>query len=109
MPAMRPALGARRDAGLAPDAAGGVDEEFVVGGGRHEHRDPNTEMEGNIQHPTSNTQHPMAAQTTLIGCSMLDVGCWMFSFIAFSICFRLPPSPPGTRRLCIPESSRSGP
>src|SRR5438034_3349949 len=31
----------------------------------------------NIQHPTPNRQS-MALET--IGCSMLDVGCWMFSF-----------------------------
>src|SRR5688572_13804008 len=34
---------------------------------------------GNIEHPTSNTQHPKMAQLETIGCSMLDVGCWMFS------------------------------
>jgi hypothetical protein len=31
----------------------------------------------NIQHPTPNTQRDMCRQ--FIGCSMLDVGCWMFS------------------------------
>ena len=34
---------------------------------------------GNIQQPTSNTQHPMIAIGSALGCSMLDVGCWMFS------------------------------
>jgi hypothetical protein len=34
---------------------------------------------GNIQHPTSNAQHPWIARLAGIGCSMLDVGCWMFS------------------------------
>src|SRR5205814_2269640 len=38
---------------------------------------------GNIEHPTSNTQHPMSARTEIrwmfdVGCSMLDVRCWMF-------------------------------
>ena len=32
----------------------------------------------NIQHPTSNIQGRRAPDT--IGCSMLDVGCWMFNF-----------------------------
>src|SRR5688500_9863204 len=32
---------------------------------------------GNIEHPTSNTQHPKMAQLETIGCSMLDVGCWV--------------------------------
>src|SRR5439155_8644138 len=32
----------------------------------------------NIQHPTPNRQS--MAQLETIGCSMLDVGCWMFSF-----------------------------
>jgi len=31
----------------------------------------------NIQHPTSNAQRGAFRQ--FIGCSMLDVGCWMFS------------------------------
>src|SRR5664279_257179 len=35
---------------------------------------------GNIQHPTSNAQRPKPAPMEAIGCSMLDVGCWMFSF-----------------------------
>ena len=29
----------------------------------------------NIEHPTSNIQ--FAARAAFIGCSMLDVGCWM--------------------------------
>ena len=33
----------------------------------------------NIQHPTSNIQHPVIAKVEAIGCSRLDVGCWMFS------------------------------
>src|SRR5947207_1621259 len=32
----------------------------------------------NIQHPTPNRQS--MAQLETIGCSILDVGCWMFSF-----------------------------
>ncbi len=34
----------------------------------------------NIQHPTSNIQHPTRRVCVgrFIGCSMLDVGCWMF-------------------------------
>jgi hypothetical protein len=35
-------------------------------------------MRKNIQHPTSNIQHPTRARFGLIGCSSLDVGCWMF-------------------------------
>jgi hypothetical protein len=34
---------------------------------------------GNIQQPTSNAQHPLIARLAGIGCSMLDVGYWMFS------------------------------
>ena len=34
---------------------------------------------GNIQQPTSNTQHPLTNQGAATGCSMLVVGCWMFS------------------------------
>src|SRR6185312_11777006 len=32
------------------------------------------------KHPTSNIEHPTAKELeiTLIGCSMLSVGCWMF-------------------------------
>ena len=48
-------------------------------------------MEMNIQHPTSNIQHPAHTRTRrFIGCSMLDVRCSMFlllvssSFAAFS-------------------------
>src|ERR1035437_8274501 len=33
----------------------------------------------NIQHPTSNAQHPIQRREQVVGCSMLDVGCWMFS------------------------------
>jgi flagellar biosynthetic protein FliP len=33
----------------------------------------------NIQHPTSNIQSPANVRRGKIGCSMLDVGCWMFS------------------------------
>jgi len=32
----------------------------------------------NIQQPTSNIEHPFTAGMAAIGCSMLDVGCWMF-------------------------------
>ena len=35
---------------------------------------------GNIQPPISNAQHPIMAQTRGFGCSMLEVGGWMFSF-----------------------------
>src|SRR5439155_20133984 len=38
-------------------------------------------LDGNIEHPTFNTQHPMSAAPALggkTGCSPLDVGCWMF-------------------------------
>src|ERR1035437_9447103 len=35
---------------------------------------------GNIQHPASNAQHSLIARMADIGCSMLDVGGWMFSF-----------------------------
>ncbi|HVM50491.1 MAG TPA: hypothetical protein VMU04_20870 [Candidatus Acidoferrum sp.] len=35
-------------------------------------------VRGDIQHPTSNIQHPMADPVALIGCWMFDVGCWMF-------------------------------
>src|SRR5688572_24470392 len=31
---------------------------------------------GNIEHRTSNTQHPKMAQLETIGCSMLGVGCF---------------------------------
>jgi hypothetical protein len=34
----------------------------------------------NIQHPTSNAQHPMNGQLRGIGCSVLAVGCWMFGY-----------------------------
>ena len=36
----------------------------------------------NTQQPTSNIQHPKTAQQVANGCSMLDVGCWMFWFNA---------------------------
>jgi hypothetical protein len=35
-------------------------------------------MKINIEHPTSNIQHPKPARLGLIGRSMFDVGCWMF-------------------------------
>jgi hypothetical protein len=34
---------------------------------------------GNIQQPTSNIEHPMLARMAVFGCSMLDVGCWVFA------------------------------
>jgi hypothetical protein len=34
--------------------------------------------EGNIQQPTSNIEHPTTTLRASIGCSLLDVGCWMF-------------------------------
>jgi hypothetical protein len=37
----------------------------------------------NIQHPTSNTEHPMDARRALL--SMLDVGCWMLDVPISSI------------------------
>jgi len=42
----------------------------------------------NIQHPTSNIEHPMGAGGGGTGCWMLDVGCWMFllSFLAGCRC-----------------------
>src|ERR1017187_1555252 len=42
-------------------------------------------MEMNIQHPTSNIQHPApSCAGCFIGCSVLDVGCWMFLCFTFS-------------------------
>jgi hypothetical protein len=39
----------------------------------------------NIQHPTSNIQRPMASpMRQLVGCSLLDVGCWMFLLFILS-------------------------
>jgi hypothetical protein len=32
----------------------------------------------NIEHPTSNAQHPMNGSKAIIGSSMLNVECWMF-------------------------------
>src|ERR1039458_5602500 len=40
---------------------------------------------GNIQHPTSNAQHPIMTQTRGFGCSMFDVGCWVFSLFGSGI------------------------
>jgi hypothetical protein len=37
----------------------------------------------NIQHPASNIQHPTRTCFGLIGCSLFDVGCWMFPAIFF--------------------------
>jgi hypothetical protein len=34
---------------------------------------------GNLQPSTSTLQHPVSAQTRPVGCSMLAVGCWVFS------------------------------
>ena len=39
---------------------------------------PHPDPARNIEHPTSNAQHPIMAQTRVLGCSMLGVGCWMF-------------------------------
>src|ERR1035437_3442751 len=39
----------------------------------------------NIQQPTSNTQHPKLARMAVVGCSRLDVGCWMFPSFGPSI------------------------
>jgi hypothetical protein len=36
-------------------------------------------MKTNIQRPTSDAQRPTLARPGLIGCLLLDVGCWMFS------------------------------
>ena len=46
----------------------------------------------NNQHPTSNIQHPITANGSITGCSMLDVGCWMFSslFLALLLLASLP-------------------
>src|SRR5439155_9615738 len=38
----------------------------------------------NIQHPTPNRQSMPQLET--IGCSILDVGCWMFSFGSWVQC-----------------------
>ncbi|MGH6629408.1 MAG: hypothetical protein ACREB3_06725, partial [Burkholderiales bacterium] len=38
----------------------------------------NRRKTSNIQRPTSNFQWPPAGQPLVVGCSMLDVGCWMF-------------------------------
>ena len=35
---------------------------------------------GNIQQAASNAQHPAIVHRAAIGCSLLDVGCWMISF-----------------------------
>jgi zinc protease len=43
----------------------------------------------NTQHPTSNTQHPMNTRGLTFGCSMLDVGCWLFSRIRLRLCCAL--------------------
>jgi hypothetical protein len=44
-------------------------------GGRFNHLIPAIQ---NIQHPTSNAQPPRLCALSPIGCSRLDVGCWMF-------------------------------
>src|ERR1019366_7118908 len=43
---------------------------------------------GNLQHPTSNIQQPVAARLRVSGRWMLDVGCWMCLLlaVAFSGC-----------------------
>jgi hypothetical protein len=38
----------------------------------------------NIQHRTFNIQCPIAARRSRIGCSVLDVRCWLFSILLFS-------------------------
>jgi hypothetical protein len=44
-------------------------------------------MKKNIQHPTSNIQHPVGLSARAsIGCSMLVVGCWLFLFFALPVC-----------------------
>src|ERR1039457_3365775 len=43
----------------------------------------------NIQQPTSNNQHPALARVAVLGCSMLDVGCWMFQSRPISLCVLL--------------------
>jgi hypothetical protein len=40
-------------------------------------------MRKNIQHPTSNIQRPTRVRFGLMGCSLLDVGCWMLPAILF--------------------------
>jgi hypothetical protein len=43
-------------------------------------------MAMNIQHPTSNIQRPKRSPVRrFIGCSVLDVGSWMFFLLAFSV------------------------
>jgi hypothetical protein len=57
----------------------------------------------NIEHPTSNIQHPMVGRPCVVGKWMLDVGCWLLvvssclSLTApFRLCAQLPPQlPPG--------------
>ena len=42
----------------------------------------------NIEHPTSNNQHPMQSARGGNGCSMLDVGCWMLKPLhGFAVAF----------------------
>jgi hypothetical protein len=42
-------------------------------------------LEINIQHPTSNIQRPTRSRAPRpIGCSLLDVGCWIFLLFIFS-------------------------
>src|ERR1041384_4885106 len=52
----------------------------------------------NIQHPTSNTQHPTLPVREFIGCWMLDVGCWMFSTSSRSALETFRPTPRRQRR-----------
>src|ERR1035437_2605600 len=57
----------------------------------------------NIQQPTSNTQHPMMAIGSALGCSMLVVGCWMQSASAGTRGFLSP-----SDRKRVPEGRENG-
>ena len=44
----------------------------------------------NIQKPTSNIQRSSVVRASALGCSMLDVGCWMFSSVGSEMQRRTP-------------------
>jgi hypothetical protein len=49
------------------------------------------ELEMNTQHPTSNIQHPVPPRAgRFIGCSLLDVGCWVFLLFNLSLAAQTP-------------------
>src|SRR5664280_1322124 len=43
----------------------------------------------NIQQLEFNNQHPALARVAVLGCSMLDVGCWLFRSRPISLCVLL--------------------